>query len=256
MLRIIRRKLRPRQRLVRDWTNHEPRIVLLASGEQTRWQGVGRKQLAPVEGQPLLLRTLRQVDSFVGARPVVVTQCEEIAAAVADRADVVALPADQRRWAVETALQSCAVWGDPTWILLADVYWTDAAIRRIMHIPPSEPPRYCVSTGYKTSEKVLGLWRRRRARRMGDKRWDEILGVWFRGYHRPLMADCFHHAVVDAQHGGRGKLWESYRSLCGFPLRRHSLESRHRLDIVDGSMDFDTVEEYLAFIDGHARHAA
>src|SRR5262249_31936691 len=127
---------------------------------------------------------------------------------------------------------------------------------RIMSVPLSDPPRFFVSTGYKTSEKVLGLWRRRRPRRLGDKRWDEILGLWFRGHHRALMANCFYHAVIDAQCGGRGKLWESYRSLCGFPLRRHHLDHRHRIDVVDGSMDFDSIEEYFEFLAEPKRRAA
>ena len=256
MLQIARRMLRPRQSMSAEWVNRPPGVILLASGEQTRWHGVGRKQLALVDGEPVLLRTLRQVKQYIRTQPMVVTQCDELAVAVAGHAEVLALPPGQRRWAAETALHSRAAWGDPTWILLADVYWTDDAIKRIMGVPASDPPQYFISTGYKTSEKVLGFWRRRRARRFGDKRWDEILGLWFRGHHRDLMADCFHHAVVDAQRGGRGKLWESYRSLCGFPLRRHCLESRHRIDVVDGSMDFDTVDEYFEFLVKRNRLAA
>lgn len=217
---------------------------------------MGRKQLAPVDGEPVLLRTLRLVARHLDTKPLVVTQCEEIASAVAGLADVLNLPPSQRRWAVETALSSSSAWGEQTWILLADVYWTDAAIERVMSVDATEPPKYFVSTGYKTSEKVLGFWRRRRARRFGDKRWDEILGLTFGSDDRPLLANCFYHAVRAAQQGGRGKLWESYRSLCGFPLEQHRLESRHRLDIVDGSMDFDTVEEYLSFVESHRSRAA
>jgi hypothetical protein len=256
MLRFLRKKCRPRREAPVPVVNRQPRVILLASGEQTRWLGVGRKQLAPVDGEPVLVRTLGQVQRHLGAEPLVVTQCEEIAAAVQGRAEVLRLPAHRRRWTVDTALNSCVAWGEPTWILLADVCWTDGAMERIGELSSLERPQYFVSTGYKTSEKVLGFWRRRRARRFGDKRWDEILGLRFRGSDAVLMADCFYHAVTDAERGGRGKLWESYRSLCGFPLRRHRLESRHRLDIVDGSMDFDTVEEYHAFLAGRARRAA
>jgi MobA-like NTP transferase domain len=256
MFQAIRRLMRPRWPVSREWAPGPQRVVLLASGEQTRWHGVGRKQLAPVDGEPVMLRTLRLVGRHLDTRPLVVTQCEEIARAVAGQADVLALPPEQRRWAVETALSSSAAWGESTWILLGDVYWTDSAIERVMRINRSNPPQYFISTGYKTSEKVLGFWRRRRARRSGDKRWDEILGLWFGANHRGLIADCLYHAVLAAQQGGRGKLWESYRSLCGFRLERHCLESRHRMDIVDGSMDFDTLEEYLAFVESDARHAA
>src|SRR5262245_42396962 len=126
MLRIARRILRPRQWTGAEWANRQSAVILLASGEQTRWHGIGSKQLAPVDGEPGLLRTLRQVKQHVGTRPVVVTQCSEIAAAVADRADVLTLPPNQRRWTVETALHSCTTWGNATWILLADVFWTNA----------------------------------------------------------------------------------------------------------------------------------
>ncbi len=241
-----------------EFVNKSPRVILLASGEQTRWDGVGPKQLAPVDGEPVLLRTLRQIKQYVATQPILVSQSDELADAVAGRAKVLVLPRGQRRWTAETALHSHSAWGDPTWILLADVYWTDRAIERMMAVPVPNWPQYFISTGYQTSEKVLGLWRRRRelARRVGDKPWDEILGLRFRGQNYELMADCFQRAVVDAERGGRGKLWESYRSLCGFPLRRHRLEERHRMDVVDGSMDFDTVDEYVEFLAERTRLAA
>jgi len=84
--------LRSRQSISIEWVNKSPSVILLASGEQTRWHGVGRKQLAQVDGEPLILRTLRQVKQYVGTQPIVVSQCGELATAVAGRAEMLVLP--------------------------------------------------------------------------------------------------------------------------------------------------------------------
>lgn len=211
-------------------------MIVLASGQQLRWGGHDNKHLVPIHGEPLLLRTLRQVRRHCATRPVVVTHCQPTIDTINGVADVLTLPAETRRWATETALCSCPSWGDPTWLLLGDVYWTDEAIGRLFNISDDRPPQYFISAG--------------------TKGWDEILGVWFRGAHGRLMTHVLYHAVLDAERGGRGKLWESYRSLCGFRLPKHRLENEHRFPIDDESTDFDTWDECQSFVERHSQTAA
>ena len=200
--------------------------MILASGEQTRWSGVDAKQLIRIDGEPLILRTIRQVTLRLGVRPVVVTHHPCIQRTVGATADVLILPHDQRRWTAETTLHSMPVWGDATWILLGDVFWTDRAMDRICRMHCDEDIRYFITHGQK---------------------WDEILGVWLRDTHWDRWQRALEHAIRHARRGGRGKLWESYRSLCGFRLKKHKLDDYHRYPITDESTDFDALEDYLAF---------
>jgi hypothetical protein len=210
--------------------------VILASGVAQRWEGIEHKQLVPVAGEPLLLRTLDQLAQRCDARPVVVTHQQKIASVVADVADVVALQPNERRWTVETALSSRGEWGDPTLLLAGDVYWTDAAIDLACNFNSGGPIRYLVT------ESGVG---------------DDILGVWFRRRHRHRVARALNHAIEHAKlHGGAGKLWQSYRSLCGFPLTKHLMEDVHCVRIEDESTDFDTLRDYQQFLERQVSRAA
>ncbi len=213
-----------------------PRVVLLASGCEQRWEAIQHKQLVDVHGEPLILRTMRQVAQRWNTRPVVVTHHPRIIDAVGDQADVLSLDSTERRWTVETALHSRDCWGDPTLILAGDVYWTDAALDAACDLNTGGPVRYLVTTC------SVG---------------DDILGIWFRRRHRHRVARALHHAICHARlRGGGGKLWQSYRSLCGFPLVRHRLEDVHCVRIDDETTDFDTLQDYQKFLRQKQSHAA
>lgn len=235
MFRILRKLRRTPFRIPAREIGKSPSIVILASGVGQRWEGIQHKQLAPVNGEPLLRRTLRQLALRWDVRPVVVTHHPKIAQAVAEYADVLGLAAHQRRWIAETALSSRAVWGDPTLLLAGDVYWTDDALDIACGLNTGGPVRYLVT------EVALG---------------DDILGVWFRRRHRNRVATSLQHAVQHAELGANAKLWQSYRSLCGFPLTRHQLEGVHCVRINDESTDFDTLGDYRAFLGRQQSSAA
>jgi hypothetical protein len=236
MLRTLRKLLRPSFRVSGGTVRRTPSVVILASGVEQRWDGIPHKQLALVDGQPLVLRTIRQVTARWDTRPVVVTQHKPIAKAVAKVADVLTLEPIERRWIVETALSSRTAWGDPTLVLCGDVFWTDDALDIACGFNFGGPVRYLVIAG------PVG---------------DDILGLWFRRRHRHRVARALHHAVEHARlHGGGGKLWQSYRSLCGFPLVRHRLETTHAVRIDDESTDFDTLRDYQDFLARRSGRAA
>ncbi|MCA9231297.1 MAG: NTP transferase domain-containing protein [Planctomycetales bacterium] len=204
-----------------------PSVVILASGSAQRWEGLEHKQLALVDGEPLLCRTLRQLADRLDVRPVVITHHPQIALSVADQAEVLELPPGSRRWIADSALASRGLWGDPTLLLAGDVFWTEEAMDIACGMNSGGPLRYLITRA------SLG---------------DDILGVWFRRRHRNQFATALQHAVRHAEQGANAKLWQSYRSLCGFPLTRHQLEGVHCVRIEDESTDFDSLGEYRAFI--------
>lgn len=236
MLRTLRKLLRPGFRVPGRVVRRTPSVVILASGVEQRWTGIQHKQLAAIDGQPLVLRTLGQITQRWDTRPVVVTHHQPIAKAVAKVADVVTLEANERRWTVETALASRTEWGDPTLVLAGDVYWTDEAMDIACGFNFGGPIRYLIT-----------------ANDVGD----DILGLWFRRRHRHRVARALNHAIEHARlHGGGGKLWQSYRSLCGFPLVRHLLEKTHAVRIEDESTDFDSLRDYQQFLERSGARAA
>ena len=236
MLRTFRKLLRPGFRVSGRVVRRAPSVVILASGVAQRWGGLQHKQLVPIAGRPLLLRTIEQLATRWDVRPTVVTHHEPIAQTVDNMTDTLALESNERRWIAETALNSRAAWGDPTLLLAGDVYWTDAALDLACHFNTGGPVRYLVTQG------PVG---------------DDIVGLWFRRRHRNRVARALNHAVQHAQlHGGGGKLWQSYRSLCGFPLTRHRLEQVHAVRINDETTDFDSLRDYQRFLRQHEFKAA
>jgi molybdopterin-guanine dinucleotide biosynthesis protein A len=236
MLRTLRKLLRPGFPVPGRVVRRTPSVVILASGVEQRWTGIQHKQLAAIDGQPLVLRTLGQLAQRWDTRPVVVTHHKLIAKAVAKVADVLTLEASQRRWTVETALASRTEWGDPTLVLAGDVYWTEEALDIACGFNLGGPIRYLIT-----------------ANEVGE----DILGLWFRRRHRHRVARALNHAIEHARlRGGGGKLWQSYRSLCGFPLVRHLLENTHAVRIGDESTDFDTLLDYQEFLERRKARAA
>lgn len=240
MFRTFRKLFRPGCRVPSRAVARSPRAILLASGEQQRWLAtsneiISHKQLVSVDGETLLRRTLRQLADRWDTPPVVVTHHPAIADAVGNSAEVLELPPHRRRWIAETALASSTCWGDPTLILAGDVYWTDAALDVACSFNLGGPVRYLVT------ETTDG---------------DDILGLWFRRRHRNRVASTLHHSVRHAQLGKNGKLWQAYRSLCGFSLVRHQLESIHAVRVEDASTDFDTLSDYQGFVKRRQSQAA
>ena len=236
MFRTLRKLLRPGFRVPGRTIAKTPRVVILASGTAQRWESNQHKQLVEVAGKPLILRTLEQISRRWDTLPIVVTHHEAIARVVSPIADALELAPGDRRWTVETALSSRAAWGDPTLILAGDVYWTDAAMDIACGLNRGGPVRYLVTQCGVT---------------------EDVLGVWFRRRHRHKLAKALNHARQHAlTSGGSGKLWQSYRSLCGFPLTRHWLEDIHTVRIDDETTDFDSQRDYQAFLASRVRSAA
>lgn len=102
-------------------------FILLAAGNAELWDNYLNvpKQLAPFGGEPLIVRTMRQVRDRLGIEPIVMTRNERIEDAV--RVRNTCWPEDCR-WITATALSSKQFWKPRTFIIEADIYWDKSAM--------------------------------------------------------------------------------------------------------------------------------
>ena len=95
------------------------KIFILAAGPDQGWKGDSPKQLVPIDGEPLLLRVLRELDER-GHQATVATNKPEIMALVDD----CFIPA-QTDTIFHTILSTRELWEDKVLILLGDVFYID-----------------------------------------------------------------------------------------------------------------------------------
>lgn len=191
-------------------------VLILAAGEAVRWAGSPMKQLMPIQGVPIIVRTCRLV-AVAGHAPIVVTQHQEILNAVAPKGGAAfSFTPHGSRWLVETLLSTRLWWGEQTVVLMGDAVYTAELMRSIMQPTPD-----------------VMFW--------GQPH--ELLAMSFSDQERVLSA--LRRVVEDAERGGEGKMWSLYRQLNGIPPQEHRLDGIFTLvqDVRVG--DTDTVDAYI-----------
>jgi|GEM_PF-1023901 len=194
-------------------------VLILCAGDGARWNnylGVP-KQLAPLGGVPILKRSIRLVEELAGCVPVVVTADERLA----QSAGRVFYPA-RRRWIVETLGTTVNLWGRRTIVLLGDVFYSREAMRATFEHPGD-----------------LIFFGRPGASFFSGKRYGEIFGLAFTEAVGPLVMQGLEKVVRQAEHGGRGKLWDllgCLRTVEGTAVAFHPIE--------DETDDFDSPADY------------
>lgn len=187
--------------------------IILAAGQHLRWSGQRAKQLVPIAGEILLERTQRQAGNCIVATHVPAIQRRAQRYMVSQR----------RRWIVETALGTASLWGPRTNLLLGDVCFSDELMDAILGC-----------------DKPIAIY---------GRKW-EIFAVSFNRDAQPEVSVALNAARLDAENGqGRGKMWQFYWSLVGLPLDAMELESDTFVVVDDYTNDFDTIEEYSAFLE-------
>lgn len=195
------------------------RVIILAAGQQERWGDISCKQLVPINREPLLARTTRQCKKIFKMVPIVVTQ-DPLLLKLEDHLGYKTHFPARCRWAVETLRESMydlrSRKGNSKFIvLLGDVYYTNATLKTIK------------------KGKTLAY---------GDSY--EIYGLKITDYIKAKIA--LMKAIANAEEGGRGKLWEFYRSYIDIPMTPHvEWLSTEYTFIDDETQDFDKYEEYL-----------
>jgi len=200
----------------------ETRVLILCAGDGERWGEYlgGPKQLAPIGGRPLLVRTVDQVEKQFGVLPVIVTQDPRLHVTRCQ-----SFYPERRRWVVETFLSTRRLWSLRTVVLLGDVLYTDGAMATFL-------------------QNAVGLviFGRRGASAFSGKRYGELFGVSFTRQYHEFVVDCLDHVIADAEGGARGKLWDFCFFAEAHQLPR--LQPATFCEIHDYTEDFDSPQEY------------
>ncbi len=186
----------------------DTQIIILAAGNAERWGGEC-KQLADINGIPLILRTLKQLDNW---NVTVVTHRIKIR-------DVVPKPfcyfePENNDKLLNTILSTECLWGERTIIMLGDVVWTNDAIQKAL-----------------SSEKSLEFL-------ASDT---ETFAISFNEhYHDRIRAAC--ELIIG--NGLEGTTHQLYRVLAEIPIDKewHDRYIHHRIS--DKTDDIDYPEDY------------
>jgi len=213
------------RREVHIGTHERTRVLLMCAGVGSRWAREEPKQFVDIDGEPLIERTLR----LLGGQPLVIVARHARFDAVATGKATVSThhPASH-----ETLLDSiyCTQLelgtATRTIVLLGDVLYTEACLELIF--------------GLATDFAVVG----------DDM---EIFGMTYTEVHHKALMALMEQLRKDAPIDGRprtyyrGRIRQLYRLWNGIPENRHWWCGNY-YHLEDGTQDFDTVEEYDAWL--------
>jgi len=207
------------------------KILILCAGDGTRWDnylGVP-KQLIPINGEPLLNRTLRLLCDHGYNDIAIIAHDNRL-----NLKGVEFFKPPQFRWTIETLLSTQPLWAEKTIVLLGDVFYTNQALATIL-----------------SSNQGVHVYGRHGQNLFTYTPHGELFAISFEENDHYKMKKHLNIARSDAFSGGRGKIWEFYRSLAGFPLNEHKkpLNEQRKEDeifisIHDLTDDIDRPKEY------------
>lgn len=187
------------------------RILVLASGMGVRWEASHLKQLAPINGKPLIEHIMLNVP-------------EAIVVSHHNRLHKYPHIVPYRHYYVlETILSTASTWADRTIILLGDTLYDHSDLEDIL--------------AYDGDFAVFG-----------SKSQVEIFAVSFTKQAWSEVLTHLSIALLDAYEGGRGKITEMYRSYDNLPLYKVGFGSNfHNINY---TTDIDSITEYEAVKEG------
>ena len=203
-------------------------IIILCAGEAERWNnylGIP-KQLITIGGETLLERTVRLCRAKNNYDIHIVSNNDLLRTETCNYFEP-----SKHQWIVETLLSTQSLWNEKTIILLGDVFFTQKAIHTILK-----------------SDENFHFYGRFGASKYTSTTWGEIFALSFSRYEWPNLITNAQQVCLQAKSGGRGKLWELYRSLAGFLPEEHKVENNIFISIHDFTDDFDSPIEYKANI--------
>jgi len=102
-------------------------LILAATNYHSRWDAEKSRHLVGVDGEPLLVRTVRQL-SEMGHDAIVVTDKPEIRMVIPN-----CFVPQNYKWIVSTMLSTRELWDDRTIVLSGDVVWDGYALGLILN---------------------------------------------------------------------------------------------------------------------------
>lgn len=199
------------------------KVLLFASGIGDRWKAPCLKQLVPIQGEPLIVRTIRQLENR-GVAHVVITHEPDIKEAVEGLSEVYYSP-PSTMWP-NTFLDSESLWKGRILPFHADVVWDPKALDTVLD-----------STGLCFFGTRKGPW--------------ENFAIAFDPVHYERMKVAAQKALdVCVPIGHRCGTWETYRALVGIPITAiRKFESRVWHEVKqsqwsDYTYDFDLLKRW------------
>ena len=201
-------------------------ILILCAGDSKRWTWGGASKFhIPVPKEALLRRTVRQCNDLWGfsEEVVVVSHLPGIDSALVG-VDYSLFDPPERAYTCQTLESTRSLWKERTIVLLGDVYYTDKTIRRI----------------YKNWFKFSFY---------GNVAQREIFSFSFTD--RNLVSKALRKVSVRVLTGHHGQLWQLFYVLNGIRADEHPpcITFRSFFPVVDITQDFDTVADYLEFLE-------
>jgi len=200
------------------------KILILCAGEHKRWAnylGIP-KQLISINGESLLERMVRLLRNKGYYNIVIVSHDERLRLS-----NCGFFRPSSFRWIAQTLLSTYSLWTDKTIILLGDVFFTERAINTITK-----------------SSRGINVYGRPNVSRFTFTKYGEIFALLFDKNNWDKIKAHAEIVCRDAGLGGRGKLWEFYRSLAGYPLTEHKIENEIFNTIHDLTDDIDDPAKY------------
>ncbi len=203
-------------------TKHK--IIILCAGDGSRWNNfLGLpKQLIPINGEALLHRMVRLCHEHNITDISIVTHNKKLES---DGATLFHPPLC--RWTAETLLSTKEMWSSRTTILLGDVFYTESAMKKIL-----------------TTESPLQFFGRPSASNYTFTPYGELFALCFSAESVNTITNACCTVIADGVAGGKGKLWQLYRSIVGAELNQHHIEKDFFFPIHDFTDDIDSPEEY------------
>lgn len=200
-------------------------LIIPAGGDQTRWSGIGSKQLCVVDGERLLERLQHQFSP--GRDTVLLARADDIKAMWS--APLVECNGTCLAESLLDTLADC--WQRDVLIVHGDVWLTDMAAELIGSAAQLRPDSTVLFFGT----------------------YQEIFACYWRPGAGSVVKRALNRAFLDFKvKRGRGQLWTMYRSVRNRDLHIHDVRQigcdPDYFSIMDGSTDFDTVEYYEHFI--------
>jgi|GEM_PF-1407139 len=199
------------------------RVLIFCAGTGENWGnylGIP-KQLIRVHNTTLLSRTVSLVKCFTD--DVIIISWND--ALKVDQAGFHRL--EKTGWIVETIYKTKDLWRDRTVWLLGDVFYTRGAMRTIM-----------------LSRDPLRFFGRMQSNRYVAKKGGEIFGATFSEKKHAVLEAAVEAVYKAAMQGGKGRVWQIYRSIAGVAPNSHVFVPELFREITDITDDIDTPEEY------------
>lgn len=195
--------------------------LLLAAGKDKHpWTSQAPRQLSKIAGEPLILRTLRQLEER-GLKAWVVTHKEALQKVVPRYF----IP-PKHRFGVETFLSTESLWMDKTIVLPSDVIFSDNLLDRIL-----------------ADQDPMSVY--------GGQH--ELFAVLFVREVIDQVVRALNVAIADCEAGGQGWWWGFYRALYGSDLHQRTARDKGIFKWVrDYTNDLDSMKKYHWFLERYA----